>query len=78
MTDIPGAHNRLWHPALAKRDAEAEKVKPKAEDRSDRDKMSNFLDELDDLADRSRLPPAMIAGILELYKARYLFKEDEE
>ena len=29
MSDIPGAHNRLWHPELAKRDAEAEKVKPK-------------------------------------------------
>ena len=29
MTDIPGAHNRLWHPELAKRDAEPEKVKPK-------------------------------------------------
>ena len=26
MSDIPGAHNRLWHPELAKRD---EKVKPK-------------------------------------------------
>ena len=25
MSDIPGAHNRLWHPELAKRD---EKVKP--------------------------------------------------
>ena len=31
MTDIPGAHNRLWHPELAKRDAEAEKVKPKCD-----------------------------------------------
>ena len=31
MTDIPGAHNRLWHPELAKRDAEAEKVKPSCE-----------------------------------------------
>ena len=56
----------------------SEKVKPKSCDGSDRDKMSHFLDELDDLADRSGLPPAMIAGILELYKARYLFKEDEE
>ena len=58
----------------------SEKVKPKYEpgDGGDRDKMSHFLDELDDLADRSGLPPAMIAGILELYKARYLFKEADE
>ena len=56
----------------------SEKVKPKPGDGSDRDKMSDFLDALDALADRSGLPPAMIAGILELYKASYLFKEADE
>ena len=29
MSDIPGAHNRLWHPELAKRD---EKVKPMSDE----------------------------------------------